>query len=787
MLARAAGGAVAPEDFIWEPSQGLPNDLALGRRVLFLASVPDGGPRDLFRARVRLSRRGRPIRVLGLANLTETPLGDDAELCARGRHVAFVTRAFGAVQGVTLLDRGGDRLSDLPLHSRAFAAVENWLQTGSTQGLGRTEVAFAEPPQEAAIALGDGELAMVLGPPEVAARLDLEGGAITPGADDPFGTVAWRRPLRSKPAAHFAMDLLRELLGTVPADALKAVAFGARSRLVRLAASWRADLPEPAEAGPEPEPGRASWPPAPLRSLFKHPLEAEGMWRPPPLQGLPPVPHAVGRGAPYLMETVIRPDPELPFAEVRLVAIDTRQLELRIEAGFAEPRPLGGPRGRGRIQRELVGSGALEVAAAFNGAFQTRHGAYGMVVDRRILLPPKPAAATVATDVHGRTRMGSWGEQEHVPKHIVSLRQNLDPLLEQGVINPRGRARWGFVFDSERTITERSALCLTRSGFLIYGWGIELTAQTLAKALVMADCRYAIHLDMNPGHVGFSYLAEQDGKLRARLLADEMSIDPERFVRGSPKDFFYLVVRDPRPPQALEAPWEPDGGSQPEPSWLPAVYAAEVERLGTRVKLRAFRPGRFFWDVRPGRRERSARTAEGELGPASHARAMAAIGLGVALRGDSARGLVLDGAVTLPIRPRLGVLTTTAEAGELAMGVALADLAPRGDATELVLLAERGALRSEARRLGAVKQRGAACLLDDGTMLVATTGFDSAEAGAVALLQAGCSRVLELDRGKQHRAFVDRAGTAEAPQSRYVQTVLYALAIAAPGTAGPLR
>src|SRR4051794_701773 len=64
MLGRAAGGQqVRPSDIVWEPSPGVLTETFSGRRVLFLAGDADGGPRDLYRAEVRLTLEGRPVSV----------------------------------------------------------------------------------------------------------------------------------------------------------------------------------------------------------------------------------------------------------------------------------------------------------------------------------------------------------------------------------------------------------------------------------------------------------------------------------------------------------------------------------------------------------------------------------------------------------------------------------------------------------------------------------------------------------------------------------------------------
>ena len=129
MLGAAVGGEVRPDDFVWETRGGAWSDALLGRPVLFLARQTGAKDADLYRARVRLTRAGQPVSLRVVRNLTASPLGDDRDLVALGHHAAFVTTAFGAVQGVTLLDLDGEgeaREARTP-GARWAAALESWL------------------------------------------------------------------------------------------------------------------------------------------------------------------------------------------------------------------------------------------------------------------------------------------------------------------------------------------------------------------------------------------------------------------------------------------------------------------------------------------------------------------------------------------------------------------------------------------------------------------------------------------------------------------------------------
>ena len=59
---------------------------------------------------------------------------------------------------------------------------------------------------------------------------------------------------------------------------------------------------------------------------------------------------------------------------------------------------------------------------------------------------------------------------------IVSFRQNLDPLVDRGQVNPTGRNLWGFTLPGKGAQTERTGLCVTTSGHLLYAWGDDVSA-----------------------------------------------------------------------------------------------------------------------------------------------------------------------------------------------------------------------------------------------------------------------------------------------------------------------
>ncbi|WP_437586855.1 hypothetical protein [Sorangium sp. So ce1000] len=848
MLGGAIGGAVGPDDFVWEERGGFFSDALLGRRVLFLGvapvarpgpaeRAPDGrGAADLYRARVRLTRSGRPVSLDGVRNLTGTPIGDDRGLVARGSRVAVTTSAFGAVQGITLLDLGGDgRAGARPLGERLRAAIDGWIETGSVDGASRTEISFDIPPESARLDLVDEGLVMALGPEGVPAALNASTGEVDTGGRDPFVARAHHLPRRVPSLGELAGPSAERLLGPRAAAAVARLARAVDRAAVRLRPAPDAAYLTHGAASPEPAPeGWPSlWPPPPVAPAVDPPLPGEGAWvlvAPSLPRVLPGIESDPQRPASPFAATTLRPDPQRPEVRVHLLAIDTRHIMFTLQAGYEAPRPTVGPRGTGLVPDASTLRGAIGLGAPSRepGAAHAATEALGMVVGGRALVPPRDGAATLGVDLSGRPYFGAWpsgGDVERVPSALWQR----PPAASPGALRPEGSARFPWALwqgpslfeagsaaaplavlaspaaerapagatlspgDGDDLLVERAALCMTDRGFVVHAWGSALDAAALRAALERAGCLAGVSLGRAPDPLGVAFLSrQQDGSLTAERLSPAMSIAPPAHVASaSPRPFLYFESRSADGPPApdLSLPgervgWTVDGGAQPPPAWSPAVYAADTVHLGAQVRVHAFAPDRFLFRLRAGSREISPRNApklDAEVPADERQHVLAAIGVGTGRR-RGPRGLAVGGTVGLRFRGEGGLLLVRQGRVEIRLAGG-APLAPGADATELPLTADDGRLRPEAREIGTMRRRGAACVLDDGTLLVAATTFDSDEATTEALLDLGCARVVALDRGAHRNAFVHRASGDPALQGAYEETALFAVGVAMPGRA----
>lgn len=796
-LGRATGGVVDDCDLAWEESPGFWTETFLGRHLLFLSRANSGAPRDLYRARVRVTRGGQIVEVRDVRNLTDTPQGDDVGLEAQGPRASFATLAYGKIQGISVLELPGIRSSDRPepLLDRAMLSLTSFQQTGSLRGIGRTDIVLDVPAEHARLSLEAEKLTVDFGEGsggfsfDVASRKLLARGG---------GEVATARAIPqvygNKPFVHWLVDTVRAEVGPAPIAWLENKVFGAEDGVKRAAYKlFSSKSSTELKAGGESaavarvldaaafDGAVDSWPPPNVPSIWKDAKPSEGVWKAvthPFLKPMLGLKTDAEKPPAYFYRTTIRPDPKRPYSQVLLIALDMRQLELGMQAGFEDPKPTIGPPGDGRLPDDP--KKYRRIVATFNGAFKTTHGAYGMMVNRRVLLPPVKGGATVVVTDTGEVGLGSWPDTFEIPKHVVSFRQNLDPLVEDGVANPTGRNLWGWQLEGESVMTHRSALCVTSAGHLYYAWGDEIDGATLGKALRQAGCSYGIHLDMNPAHTGFIFMDVLNPfkhKAELRIADPGMKITIDKYVRGAPKDFFYVMVRDAAPAAVEGLSWTPDTGAQPPPAWMTGIFGAELSIGSVGVSLTRFEKGHVALRARAGSKEPGAWGKPGvklSLDEKEAHEVLAAIGLGHTT--DSTRyGLSFGGAAPIQLRTAYASLIVS-QRGELRlMPSGAPELASDEDAVQLPLLVKSGAVEPRARERGELRQRGALCVAPDGAVIVALARHDSSDAVATALQRAGCDDVVELDRGSHHPAFVHRAGGAAPPMASYETSVLYAL------------
>jgi hypothetical protein len=630
-LALGARGLSADHrDVHFVPKAPRPWDLSVERRRAVVRARRGDEPADIFVVETRVAPGGSLLELDAIYNLSATSAADEQNLVVSDQRAAWAIGTDDTINSVQFADLRGEPTPRGPGWDRLRVyqnALTNLQETGELAGVGRR--AFKLEPPAYKVVLGFTQGALLIDADSHKIRIAEHGATlegeryvkeVTPPKARPGNFVTW------------AVDRVRTLpwFGDERMQWLKAVAFGGRDQLEQIVGTVTGDdgsetvkeeLGEVfAAANVEQTNPETGWPPPPMEPMLEPPLQGEGKWA--SLDQDPFVQKNPGAPSPFVV-SFIRSDRKRMYSQIFVTLWDPRQVELHAMSGTVEPISATGETGPGQVPRDP--QVLSRFVGAFNGGFQAIHGEFGMMAERTVYLPPKPYAATVAELDDGSTGFGSWPESLDVPSNIISFRQNMTALVENGDLNPWKRHWWGGLPPgwTEESRTVRSGLCMTKEGFIGYFYGASIDPDVLGLAMQRARCSYGIHLDMNPGHTGLEfYRAAPKGTLpqlprrlngeweargnlpglagwefMARRMIKFMALmNFPRYVNVESRDFFYLTLRHilpgpaltPRidPPEAGEGNWRVAG--LPQHGW---PYAVATTNLRVDPKEPGFRIG----------------------------------------------------------------------------------------------------------------------------------------------------------------------------------------------------
>ena len=608
------------------------------RRPRAVALAQHGSePTDVYVVETRVSPEGHLIELTDVFNVSDTSAAMERGLIVSGDRAAWLIGPDNAISSVQYADL---RSEPRPV-GRAWTALSrfqnsltNLQQTGQMQGFGRR--GFKLDPPAYKVVLGFSSNALLVDADSHRIRMPTDPSL--PLAPNPWLKEQTAPKARPGNLVTWAVDRVRALpwFGDDRMQWLKAVAFDGVDHFNQIVGTVTGDdgsetvkeelgelFSAPSNDATDPETG---WPPAPMVPMLSPALKGEGKWS--STDKDPFILKNPGASSPFVYG-FIRSDRKRIYSQVFVTLWDPRQVELHAMSGTVEPISATGETGPGMVPRTPAAMG--RILAGFNGGFQAIHGEFGMMAEKVMYLPPKPFAATVAELSDGSTAFGTWPEEAPVPDNIVSFRQNMTALLQDGVVNPYKRHWWGGVPPgwTEESRTVRSALCMTKEGFIGYFYGSSVDPDVLALAMQRARCNYGVHLDMNPGHTGLEYYhAAPTGTLPklARPLDDVCEargpvpgmagwefmgrrmirlmalMNFPRYINTESRDFFYLTLRhilpgDPlkpllAPAENAEGVWSVQG--LPQHGWPYAIAKTSLRpdesRPDTRVGIMRLDP-----------------------------------------------------------------------------------------------------------------------------------------------------------------------------------------------------
>ena len=235
--------------------------------------------------------------------------------------------------------------------------------------------------------------------------------------------------------------------------------------------------------------------------------------------------------------------------------MDTHLLSARLYSGSRSPG--GGPY---RYTAPIEASEAASLVAAFNGGFLMKDANGGYYTQGRAIDPLRQGAASLVIYANGTADVGAWGSDVRMTKDVVSVRQNLTPLVAGGQPTPRAAtARW-HVWGNTCGVTScahlvrgvehqwRSGLGVTSDGALVYVSGPGLDPLQLAQLLARAGAVRGMQLDINPNWPVFAAYDPPPGGRAApangtRLVASSAQGPGTFFEAAWARDFITMSAR----------------------------------------------------------------------------------------------------------------------------------------------------------------------------------------------------------------------------------------------------
>ena len=207
-------------------------------------------------------------------------------------------------------------------------------------------------------------------------------------------------------------------------------------------------------------------------------------------------------GLPAVYTTFMRPDAVHTSVIDGVAWMDTKLLSVRLYSGSYIPG--GGPF---KYNTPLPLGAEASLVAAFNGGFRLADSQAGYYTAGVTVRPLVDGAASLVIYKDGTATVGAWATEVKMTPDVVSVRQELRLLVDNGTMAPglaaNERAQWGSVLGNS-VFVSRSGVGVTKDGALVFVGGPDLDAVNLARLLLRAGAVRAMELDINSDWVNFA-------------------------------------------------------------------------------------------------------------------------------------------------------------------------------------------------------------------------------------------------------------------------------------------
>ncbi|MFH1824269.1 MAG: hypothetical protein ABH873_03470 [Candidatus Firestonebacteria bacterium] len=476
------------------------------KRVVFSFSEDEGWPKEIYTAKIKINEKGKITKVKNLINLSQTADGEEDIFKIKNNRVAFATSVHGRYQSITIV-KTSNKIRKLFVFNPVARKISlNW----------------------------DGKFLVVkykIDGKENEVKINQTNGMITPFIKELtyYPEIKGGESLIST-LVNFSRDIFGgEFIGNVEADFFIVKDwFDSKIYTIKRFFTFKE-----AKKGTQTFKNISEILPNINPVIKDENIIGEGLW----------ISEDIAKTdidkTPVMAHTFIRPDMDKPYAVVDLLYIDSTEVKIVPVCGTVHPVSTTGLKGKGVIPYD--NDLRRRVLCAFNGGFQTIHGAYGMMVDGDIILPPKDGMATFCLYADGGMKMGVWGKDIFDSPSLVSFRQNLPPLIYDGKFNKENKF-WGFSANKSKSIyVWRSGIGFRKDKKVIFAIGNSLSPNSLAKAMISAGVVMGMHLDMNFVNVACEFYTISEDKLIPKNLSERLFCKPGRYLKPHTRDFFYVV------------------------------------------------------------------------------------------------------------------------------------------------------------------------------------------------------------------------------------------------------
>jgi uncharacterized protein YigE (DUF2233 family) len=272
-------------------------------------------------------------------------------------------------------------------------------------------------------------------------------------------------------------------------------------------------------------------PPETIPSQAHPALSGEGAW-----QSLVSL-----HGQPAIEAAFLRPDAEHTSYLVGVAWVNQKLVRMVLHPGYKVPGTSGlsQPSQVPQSERDTL-------LATFNSGFTMKDANGGYWQDGNEVVPLRRGAASMVFYKDGPVDVARWNAARPGPD-VAAVRQNLDLLVNGGVINPdvdtTTKATWGFTLGN-KTYVWRSAVGVRKDGSLVFVAGASMSVRTLANLVHDAGAVRAMELDINPDWTNFmTYTHPRKGEAVPHMLTKDAQANPYRYLQPSSRDFVAVLAR----------------------------------------------------------------------------------------------------------------------------------------------------------------------------------------------------------------------------------------------------